>query len=89
MHLNKSGKEWLSKLTATHICRLVKSNNNDVPITALNWKDESTEKQNTVNVHTKSKISPDQNNRLPSKRARRLPTTRHDDFLWLDINTNQ
>ena len=27
--------------------------------------------------------------KLPSKRPRRLPTTRHDDFLWLDINTNQ
>ena len=26
MHLNKSGKEWLSKLIATQICRLVKSN---------------------------------------------------------------
>jgi hypothetical protein len=26
--------------------------------------------------------------KLPSKRARRLPTTRHDDFSWLDINTN-
>jgi lysophospholipase L1-like esterase len=38
MHLNKSGKEWLSKLIATHICRLVKSNNSDVPIIALNWK---------------------------------------------------
>jgi len=24
--------------------------------------------------------------KLPSKRARRLPTTRHNDFLWLDIN---
>ena len=27
--------------------------------------------------------------KLPSKQARRLPTTRHDDFLWLDINMNQ
>jgi len=27
--------------------------------------------------------------KLPSKRARGLPTTRHDDFLWLDFNTNQ
>jgi len=26
--------------------------------------------------------------KLPSKRAMRLPTTRHD-FLWLDINMNQ
>jgi hypothetical protein len=26
--------------------------------------------------------------KLPTKRARRLPTTRHTDFLWLDINMN-
>ena len=26
--------------------------------------------------------------KLPSKRARREPTKRHDDFLWLDIYTN-
>jgi len=26
MHLNKSGKEWLSKLIATQICRLINSN---------------------------------------------------------------
>jgi hypothetical protein len=67
IHLNKSGKEWLSKLIATHICKLVKSNNGDVPVIALNWKNESADKQNTVNVHTNSKIPPDQNNRLPSK----------------------
>jgi hypothetical protein len=36
MHLNKSGKEWLSKLIATQICRLVKSNNKDVPVIPLN-----------------------------------------------------
>jgi hypothetical protein len=88
-HLNKSRKEWLSKLIATHICRLAKSNNGDVPVIALNWKNETADKQNTVNVHKKSKISPDQNNRLPSKRARRLPTTKHGDFSWLDISMNQ
>jgi len=27
--------------------------------------------------------------KLPSEWARRLPTTRHDNFLWLDTNTNQ
>jgi hypothetical protein len=40
MHLNKSGKEWLSKMIATQICRLVKSNKRDAPVIALNWKDE-------------------------------------------------
>jgi hypothetical protein len=49
MHINKSGKEWLSNLIATQICRLVKSNNNDVPVIPLNWKDEFTDKQNAVN----------------------------------------
>jgi len=95
MHLNKSGKEWLSKLFATQICRLVKSNNRDVPATALNWKDESTDIQNTVNVHTKSKISPVQNNNgqadethnetvvcRTSNRQKRVPITRNNDFLW-------
>ena len=27
--------------------------------------------------------------KLLSKRVRRLPITRHDDFLWLDTNKNQ
>jgi hypothetical protein len=26
--------------------------------------------------------------KLPTKQARRLPTTRHTDFLWLDISVN-
>jgi hypothetical protein len=37
MHLNKNGKEWLSKLIATQICRTVKSNNREAPAIALNW----------------------------------------------------
>ena len=49
MHLNKSGKEWLSKLISTQKCRVVNSNNRAVPVIALNWKDESADKQNTVN----------------------------------------
>jgi hypothetical protein len=58
MHLNKRGKEWLSELIATQISRLVKRNNRDITVIALNWKDESKDKQNTVNVHTKSMILP-------------------------------
>ena len=27
-------------------------------------------------------------NKLPSKRTRRPPTTRYDDFLWPDISVN-
>jgi hypothetical protein len=68
----------------------------------MSWKDEQNmEGTNNVNndVHKDDDriIHEEQANRdqkqkddkLPSKRARRLPTTRHDDFLWLDINTNQ
>ena len=54
-HLNKRGKEWLSKLIVTQICRLVKSNNKDVPVIPLNWKDEFTDKQNTVNSLSEKK----------------------------------
>jgi hypothetical protein len=95
MHLNKSGKEWLSKLIATQISRLVKRNNRDVPVIALNWKDESKDKQNTVNVHTKSMILPDLNNSRQSDEThkeivvcrtsntlKKLPVTRNNDFLW-------
>jgi hypothetical protein len=57
MHLNKSSKEWLSKLIATKICRIVKSNNRDVPVIALNWQDESTDKQNSVNSLSEQKTT--------------------------------
>jgi hypothetical protein len=57
MHLNNTGKEWLSKLFATQIYGLVKSNNKERPVIVLNWKDEPTNKQIQVNVHSISKIS--------------------------------
>jgi hypothetical protein len=57
MYLNKSGKEWLSKLIATQICRLVKSNNKDVPVIPLNWKDDLTNKQNTINSLSEQKTT--------------------------------
>jgi hypothetical protein len=95
MHLNKSGKEWLSKLIATQLCRLVKSKNRDVPEIASNWKDESEDKQNTVIVHTKPKISPDQDNSSQtdathtqsavcrtSHRQKKVPITRNNYFFW-------
>ena len=97
MHLNKSGKERLSKLIATQICRLVKSNNKEVPIIALNWKDESTGKQNTVNSlseqtttcpislgwnNSDSSISEDKSLNRVITHNRKLPVTRSKDFLW-------
>ena len=94
MHLNKGGKEWLSKLTATQICRLVK-NNTDVPVIALNWKDESTDRQNTVNSLSEQKttypislgwnkpdgsVSDDKSLNRVITRNRKLPVTRSKDF---------
>jgi hypothetical protein len=67
MHLNKGGKEWLSKLIATQICRLVKSNNKDVPVISLNWKDELTDKQNTINSLSEQKTT------CPISRGRKKP----------------
>ena len=97
MHLNKSGKEWLSKLIATQICRLLKSNNKDVPVIPLNWKDEFTDKQNTVNSLSDQKttspislgwnksdgsVSEDESLNRVITRNRKLPVTRSKDFLW-------
>jgi hypothetical protein len=66
----------------------------------MNWKEElKLEEANVLNnnvVKDGQIIYDEQVNRhqdpnedkLPSKRSRRLPTMRHDDFLWLDINMN-
>jgi hypothetical protein len=63
MHLNNTGKEWLSKLIATQIYGLVKSNNNkEKPVIVLNWKDEPTNKQIPVNIHPIFETSLGQNN---------------------------
>jgi hypothetical protein len=88
-YIPQSCRKKMSTTQQQYPSTIQQSNNNDVPVIPLCWKDESTDKENTVNVHTISNISTDQNNKLPSKRARRLPTTRQDDFLWLDLNTNQ
>ena len=63
MHLNKSGKEWLSKLLATQINRLVKRNVNDKLKIALKWKDESVDNQS----HFRSTIPPDQTKKVTSQ----------------------
>jgi hypothetical protein len=95
MHLNKHGKEWLSKQTATQIHILVESNSKDTPIIPLKWKIEPISKQNSANPlleqTTTGPIYPNKPNgsvsvetttsRVPN-RNRRLPITRSDDFLW-------
>jgi hypothetical protein len=96
MHLNKNGKECLSKLIATQICRLVNGNNKDVPVIPLNWKDEFTDKQNTVNSLSEQKttcsisldwkkpdgsVTEDRSLNRVITRNRKLPVTRSNDFL--------
>jgi hypothetical protein len=61
MHLYNVSKEWLSKLTATQIWKLVQ-NNRGKPVIILNWKGESIDEQKTVDVHTIVEVSSTQNN---------------------------
>jgi hypothetical protein len=98
MHLNKRGKEWLSKLLATQISKLVKSKVRDTPKIALKWKDKSADNQ-YPEIHMTSMIPPDQTNNTNNKnqtdviyketavprtsdRQKRLPITCNKDFLW-------
>ena len=95
MHLNKHGKEWLSKQIATQIYRLVESNSKDTPIIPLKWKIEPISKQNSANPLLEQTITCPINpnklngsvtvetltNRVPN-RNRRLPIMKSDDFLW-------
>ena len=97
MHLNNSGKECLSKLIATQINKLVNENNKVVHVIPLNWKQEHTDNQNTVNSlseqETTCPISLDGNKpdstvteekslKRAVTRNRKLPVTRSNDFLW-------
>ena len=38
LHLNNAGKEWLAKLIASQIDKLISDINKTEPIIALNWK---------------------------------------------------
>ena len=42
LHLNNAGKEWLAKLIATQIDKLINNINNIEPVIALNWKEKTT-----------------------------------------------
>ena len=95
LHLNNKGKEQMAKTIASsikEIFKLIKKN----PI-KMSWKEEH-ELEEPATVPNKADKGDDQlpyenqehkEDNLPTKRSRRLPTTRHADFLWLDINTNQ
>jgi hypothetical protein len=98
MHLNKRGREWLAKLLATQISRLVINKVRVAPKFALIWKDESavnqyleihmTSKSPSVQTsNTNSKIQSDtlyKETAVPrtSNRQKRQPITRNKDFLW-------
>jgi hypothetical protein len=98
LHLNKRGKEWLAKLLATQINRLVINKAMVSPKIALKWKDESAVNQ-YLEILMKSKSPPAQTNNTNSKiqidtlhketavprtsnRQKRQPITRNKDFLW-------
>jgi hypothetical protein len=83
LHLNNRGKEYLSKLIATQINRLIHGKKQDVPAVPLNWTDELSDKLNLVNpvTMTTEEIPEISLNRTAS-RSRRLPVTRSNDFLW-------
>jgi hypothetical protein len=98
MHLNKRGKERLSKLLATQISRLVINKVRDAPKIVLKWKDDSAVNQ-YPEIHMTSMSPPDQTNNTNNKiqidtlyketvvprtsnRQKRLPITRNKDFLW-------
>jgi hypothetical protein len=98
MHLNKRGKERLSKSLSILITKLVINKGRDTPKIALNWKDESAINQDHE-IHMTSMSPPDQSNNTNNKiqietlhtetviprssnRQKRLPITRNKDFLW-------
>jgi hypothetical protein len=98
MHLNKRGKEWLSKLLATQVNRLVSNKGRDSPKYALKWKDESAVEQypsihitlmpppdHSISTNSEIQIDPlDKDIVLPrtSNRQKRPPITRNKNFLW-------
>jgi len=96
-HLNKYGKERLSKQTATQIHKLVGDNSKNAIMIPLKWEIEPLSKQNPTNpLLEQIDICPIEPNKLNDfvtvtvetlnsrehKRNWRLPKTRSDDFLW-------
>jgi hypothetical protein len=105
MYQNKRGKEWLSKLLATQISRLVINKVRDAPKIALKWKVESAVNQ-YPEIHMTSMSPPDRTNNTNNKiqidilckeavvprtsnRQKRLPITRNKDFFYGHSNFTQ
>jgi 23S rRNA pseudoU1915 N3-methylase RlmH len=94
MHLNKDGKEWLSKQIATQISKSVTNIRHELVI-VLNWNDGPTDEQITADIHSKLEVSLNQNNNSQgtaieeevivsrtSNRDKKAPVTRNNYFLW-------
>ena len=98
LHPNRRGKEWLAKLLATQINRLVINKARVSPKIALKWKDESAVNQ-YLEIHITPKSPPTQTNITNSKIQidtlhkktavprtsniqKRQPITHNNDFLW-------
>ena len=97
LHLNRKGKKQAAKIIASSIKEIFKLQKED-PI-YLSWREKQRMEQvNTGKANVKkddgqiSQANVDQEQleyQLPSKQARRLPITRHDDFLWPNIHMDQ
>ena len=60
LHLNNAGKEWLAKLIASQIYKLINNINRTEPVIALDWKEETT----NMNINVTDNHKP---NLLPTK----------------------
>jgi len=95
LHLNKYGKNWLSKQIATQIHRLIENDSKDTTMIPLKWKLEPISKQDLTNplleqtvtcpiIPTKlnGSVTAEKSTNRVFNRNRRLPITRSEDFLW-------
>jgi hypothetical protein len=95
MHLNKWGKEQLSKQIASLINNPLNWRPEKVPVLALDWKTYSAHTQNMERLPTELRPESAQDSSCQiattsnedtvcrtSNRQRRIPITRNNDFLW-------
>jgi hypothetical protein len=101
MHLNKWGKEQLSKQIASLINNLVNWRPEKVPVLALNWKTCSAHTQNMEYLPTELRPESAQDSSCQiartsnedtvcrtSNRQRRIPITRNNDFFMESVTAN-
>jgi len=103
LHLNKYGKERLSKLIAAQIYKLVGDNSKNALMIPLKWETEPLRKQNPTNplpeqivtctidpnkLKDSGTLTVEALNNRECKRNRRLPITRSDDFYGQQLKGN-